>query len=452
MSHDNPGEHRRSGLDRLGQASETGRAVVVFGARAQVAVAVGVFVVSAWLTVSTVSYIGSRALLADKVDRIARLENAYAELADDTEVTTTAFVERVASLEETSSRQKAAIDELLRIQKSLQRRIDSRERRLAALDAERDRALDRARDLEQEVETADAELARLREERAFLGDQLETVQTRLAEVSHQRDAGRRVEQGLRWQVARLQSRLEHVRDNRETAQVWFKDYVGSSVEALESLFVGTGVDLETLVARAARQDSGQGGPYQGIDAEVSGIAIAGDQPGNPVSDQIQRLSALQKLASALPLTSPLDHFHVTSHYGKRRDPFTKNWAFHGGIDLGAAQGSDILAAAPGTVTFAGPSGAYGNMVEIDHGMGVKTRYGHLKSIEVQPGDEVDFRQPLGVIGTSGRSTARHLHYEVRVDDQVHDPAKFLEAGRYLVDVFNFKPSAGAPEVKTANAG
>ena len=163
-----------------------------------------------------------------------------------------------------------------------------------------------------------------------------------------------------------------------------------------------------------------------------------------MNGQIRRLTALQKLASSMPLASPLDHFHITSNYGKRKDPFTKRWAFHGGLDLGAAPRSEILATAPGRVIYAGPNGPYGNMVEIDHGMGVTTRYGHLESILVEVMDDVDFRQPVGVIGSTGRSTARHLHYEVRIDDKAHNPAKFFEAGRYLVDLFNLKQSHTTP--------
>ena len=149
-----------------------------------------------------------------------------------------------------------------------------------------------------------------------------------------------------------------------------------------------------------------------------------------------RLSALQKLASSLPLAAPLDRFEVTSLFGKRRDPFRKGWAFHSGLDLGAPRGSKVLATAPGTVLAAGPTGPYGNMVEIDHGMGVVTRYGHMKSVAVAVGDHVGFRQEIGVIGNTGRSTSRHLHYEILVDGAPHDPGRVLDAGRYLVAIFD----------------
>ena len=94
----------------------------------------------------------------------------------------------------------------------------------------------------------------------------------------------------------------------------------------------------------------------------------------------------------------------------------------------------MLATAPGVVVQAGRMGAYGNMVEIDHGFGVVTRYGHLKELTVAPGDRVGVRQEIGVIGTTGRSTGRHLHYEVRTDGEPRDPAKFMNAGRRLIHV------------------
>ena len=98
---------------------------------------------------------------------------------------------------------------------------------------------------------------------------------------------------------------------------------------------------------------------------------------DPISGNIHRLAALQRIARTLPLASPLDQFYVTSPHGKRRDPFTKTWAYHAGLDLGAPRNSKVLATAPGRVVVAGPSGPYGKMIEIDHGLGILTRYGHL---------------------------------------------------------------------------
>ena len=158
--------------------------------------------------------------------------------------------------------------------------------------------------------------------------------------------------------------------------------------------------------------------------------------GDPISGNIHRLAVLQRIARTAPLASPLDQFYVTSPYGKRRDPFTNTWAYHAGLDLGAPRNSKVLATAPGRVIVAGPSGPYGKMIEIDHGLGILTRYGHLELIDVAVGDEVEFRQDLGVVGNTGRSTSHHLHYEILIDDRVVDPARFLNAGRLLIGVLD----------------
>jgi murein DD-endopeptidase MepM/ murein hydrolase activator NlpD len=434
---------------------------LVLTRKVQLALAALLFAVSAWLTAATVSYLGSRSLLMNRADYIFNLEQAYEEVVAGTQTSTRTLVEQIAALEAKAARQQNAITQFGLIKATLERQLASRERQLGAVTQQRDHARDVLAGMEESVLGTNRELAQalqrvavLHRQNARLDDGVVQLETRLADATRQRDAVRRAEQALRWQVARLETQLQSVDQNREVAQLWFKDWVAGSVDALQELFVNTGVDLEVLVARAGLGGSAAGGPFQAIDAAA--VLGGGGSAGgghDPMAAQVQRLSALQKLASSMPLASPLDHFHVTSHFGKRRDPFTRRWAFHGGLDLGAAPRSDVLATAPGSVVQAGPSGPYGLMVEIDHGMGVTTRYGHLSALQVEPGDEVDFREPIGTIGSTGRSTALHLHYEVRIDDKAFDPAKFLEAGRYLVDVFNLKhPGAAAGPDATVPTG
>ena len=106
-------------------------------------------------------------------------------------------------------------------------------------------------------------------------------------------------------------------------------------------------------------------------------------------------------------------------------------SFHAGLDFTAYRGAPILAAAPGRVVYAGRRSGYGRTVEIDHGYGFKTRYGHLNSIDVRYGDVVEEGQKIGGMGNTGRSTATHLHFEVMFRDRHVDPANFLRAGRYV---------------------
>ncbi|MDX1541265.1 MAG: peptidoglycan DD-metalloendopeptidase family protein [Geminicoccaceae bacterium] len=428
------------GVDHRPEAHDS-TPVLVLSRPVQLVLASGLFVVSAWLTVATVSYFGSHTLLNEHADTIGELEQAYEQSLEEAEAAASALAAQIEALERDTVANEDAVRELERIQLSLEGQLDSRERQLAAVTVQRDQARRLLGDIEAGLELTNGRLKSALSERYALAQRVRDLDMRINDITRQRDAVRRSEQALRWRVAQLESQVESADQNRAVAQLWFKDWVSSNVESLQELFLSTGIDLETLVERAVSDGTGVGGPVQGIDS-INGLTASSQV--DPMSLQLRRLTALQKLASAMPLASPLDHFHITSNYGKRKDPFTKRWAFHGGLDIGAAPGSEILATAPGRVIYAGPNGPYGNMVEIDHGMGVTTRYGHMKSVSVEVMDEVDFRQPIGVIGSTGRSTARHLHYEVRIDDKAYNPAKFLEAGRYLVDLFNYKQSAAMP--------
>jgi murein DD-endopeptidase MepM/ murein hydrolase activator NlpD len=413
----------------------TGRQAV--SVKAQLATGAIIFALSAWVTVTSVSYIGSRQLLSDTAAHIRKLEQAYTDLRSESQLSAKSFMEQIDQLEATKRRQQDAIRELAAIRETVQRQLDSRERQLTTLAEERDRARGQLADLEQSLTGTQGRLQDVLAERTALQQRLKSAEHHLAAASQQRDAERQVAVGLRWNLARLEDEVKQLRSRRESTQVLLKDWVLGSSDALEQLLGETGVDVNALVARADGTELGQGGPLQvaAPGPDSPGDMLAQFPPSDPMQDGIQRLAALQKLARTLPLASPLDHFYLTSGFGKRRDPFTNQWAFHAGLDFGAARGSKVLATAPGRVTHAGPDGPYGNMVEIDHGMGIVTRYGHLKSISVSEGDHVRFRQPVGVIGSTGRSTALHLHYEIRVDDVAYDPARFLNAGRFLVGVF-----------------
>ncbi|MBL4693491.1 MAG: M23 family metallopeptidase [Magnetovibrio sp.] len=120
---------------------------------------------------------------------------------------------------------------------------------------------------------------------------------------------------------------------------------------------------------------------------------------------------------------------MTSKFGKRRDPVNRRWSMHYGLDFGSSPRASILATAAGTVTHAGWKGNYGKLVEIDHGAGIKTRYAHMSKVTVTKGQKVKFGQRIGRIGSTGRSTGNHLHYEIMFHDKGIDPMKFIKAGR-----------------------
>jgi murein DD-endopeptidase MepM/ murein hydrolase activator NlpD len=143
-------------------------------------------------------------------------------------------------------------------------------------------------------------------------------------------------------------------------------------------------------------------------------------------------NALSTTLLKVPLRKPVaGDIDETSPFGVRTDPFVHEAAMHTGIDFRGDTGDPIRATAAGTVTIAGWSGGYGKMVEIDHGNGLVSRYGHLSEIDVGVGDTVRAGGIVGKLGSTGRSTGPHLHYEVRVKGEAVDPQKFLDAGERL---------------------
>lgn len=132
----------------------------------------------------------------------------------------------------------------------------------------------------------------------------------------------------------------------------------------------------------------------------------------------------KSLLASVPSVWPVRGW-VTSDFGSRLDPYTSERVMHAGIDIAGNFGKEIIAPADGTVVFAGLEGGYGNVVVLDHGYGVKTRYGHLASIGVKPGERVKRGAQIAAMGNTGRSTGPHLHYEVRVNGIAQNPRKFI---------------------------
>jgi len=164
--------------------------------------------------------------------------------------------------------------------------------------------------------------------------------------------------------------------------------------------------------------------------------LAGHAAKSPFESQVGRARAriarsvaLYDGLMALPVREPLAGGHdVTSGFGIRRDPFVGSMAMHPGLDLRASRGTPVRATADGVVSIAGRNAGYGNMVEIEHKNGVSTRYGHLSAIAVAEGQHVKAGEIVGRVGSTGRSTGPHLHYETRINGEPTDPSPFLKAG------------------------
>jgi murein DD-endopeptidase MepM/ murein hydrolase activator NlpD len=190
----------------------------------------------------------------------------------------------------------------------------------------------------------------------------------------------------------------------------------------------TGLDPAKLVL--PHGEGGVGGPF--IPAEFDANAPVPDPALIRVARDVATAERLKALMSFVPLHMPLSGDpSLTSTFGYRVDPFLGRLALHPGVDLAEAYGAEIHAAAAGRVVHAGPAGGYGIMVEIDHGNGLATRYAHMSDVLVEEGQQVDKGAVLGKLGSTGRSTGPHLHYEVRVDGEPVDPERYLRAGADL---------------------
>jgi len=178
------------------------------------------------------------------------------------------------------------------------------------------------------------------------------------------------------------------------------------------------------------QPGGVGGPFLGIASSADpetfreGVAI--------VTAEIERLSVAKNNAGMLPLAEPLAGTALTSQFGRRIDPILQRPAFHTGVDFRARKGQPVRTTAAGKVVLAKFNGGYGKTIEIDHGNGITTRYGHLSRIAVKVGDIVAKGDIIGGAGSTGRSTGPHLHYEVRVSGKPTDPMRYIRAGNAII--------------------
>jgi murein DD-endopeptidase MepM/ murein hydrolase activator NlpD len=215
-----------------------------------------------------------------------------------------------------------------------------------------------------------------------------------------------------------------------------EDAAEARLENLRAVLRLTGLRLDDVLAEN-RENEESGGPFLSIAGTAFSTELDMD---DAFSSRVARIAArlieareIEAAVNSLPLSVPIrGEYRETSDYGPRIDPFTGRPAYHSGQDFVSSEyRTAIYAGGPGRVVYAGWRSGYGRTVEIDHGYGFMTRYGHLSSIEVRRGDTVHAGQQIGRMGSTGRSTATHLHYEVWNNRQTLDPERFLRAGQYV---------------------
>ncbi len=228
-------------------------------------------------------------------------------------------------------------------------------------------------------------------------------------------------------------RIARLGDSETRLMTETQQALSRGVGSLRSVIKASGLNPEQFARRIA---AGEGGPEIPLDqVRIDGISDSGfTQAYLSASAVLSELDGLTAAVRHVPLAMPVNdaQFDRSSGFGARVDPITGHYEFHPGIDFAGPWGAKVVSTAAGTVVFAGYHGGYGNMVEIDHGLGLHTRYGHLSAIMVRQGTRVNRGTDIGRVGSTGRSTGPHVHYEILYDNAVRNPSSFIEAGRHVL--------------------
>ena len=232
-------------------------------------------------------------------------------------------------------------------------------------------------------------------------------------------------QGVDNVLVRLQTSLDQVERRQVAALASVEDSIDSKVRRMRGVISDLGLNMAQLEAATPR--SGMGGPF--VPVKLSADAGAFERQLYRININRAQMQRLNQTLALVPYRKPVvGEVEFTSGFGVRTDPFLGRPAMHTGLDFRAARGDPVRVTANGKVVSAGWAGGYGRMVEVDHGNGLSTRYGHLSEIGVKVGEYVKIGQVIGAVGSTGRSTGPHLHYETRIDGEAVDPQKFLRAG------------------------
>lgn len=299
--------------------------------------------------------------------------------------------------------------------------------RLSSIEAERNEMISERAQLDRRMWALEHELAGALERGNLLDANLVALRQEVKKVSVEKVKSSEDNQKLITRIRELEQQLAAMEVTHREMLKKLADRTRQDVQEVERTIARTGLPVDKLLRDDPDRNFGQGGPFVAlrpppVDGGLEPLLAALDL-------HMGRMGDLQSLLRALPLSPPVETYTFMSGFGARRDPFTGRPAMHNGVDLGSKYGSAIRATAPGVVTYAGWRSNYGRIVEIDHGRGIVTRYGHMSRVDVKKGQKVTLRTPLGTVGTSGRSTGAHVHYEILVKGVAQDPMKFLKAGK-----------------------
>ncbi|NQU59551.1 MAG: peptidoglycan DD-metalloendopeptidase family protein [Rhodospirillales bacterium] len=395
-----------------------------FTQRVQIFIVLVFFAAAGWAGYTTLTYLRHETILAGKEGLISDSRRAYRSLLGEVSEYQKKFTDLTIDLEDSHGLMLSLVEKNAYLQKSL----STVSKQLHLTQSERE-AIDSAREsLKGKLVAIEDKMRKIANRNFSLSDNLNTAEADLQKALAERNKS--LYEGTRRsrRIKDLETRLDDLQKTEDQAVQRLTERTADYIGAMEKVVSLTGLKITGLIKNPDQPEEGKGGPF--IAARPENL------PGKQLKDSLdnldihlERWEALQDLMPRIPLSSPMTSFYVTSAFGKRRDPLNKRWAAHYGLDMGGGFKSKVYATAPGVVTFAGWKGNYGKLIEISHGKGIKTRFGHLNTIFVKKGQKIKFREKIGLLGSTGRSTGAHLHYEVVFRGRAKNPLKFIRAGR-----------------------
>ncbi|MBC8268054.1 MAG: peptidoglycan DD-metalloendopeptidase family protein [Rhodospirillaceae bacterium] len=399
---------------------------LVLSKRLQMTAFAAVLAVVGWSAFASVSYVFYGQFLDSKDNQVANARLAYRSLLSQVSAYQRKFSTITGDLESNHS----MMLELVEKNASLQQNLKTVSSQLKTTEQERESVLAVRQALRESLATTENELRSLNSRNFALKDNLETVEADLQIALSERNDALFNGTRMRRQIKELDTRLADLETTEQGAVQQLTERTINLNDSMERVVEMAGLDVEKLVRANKSLPKGQGGPF--IAATPDGKSASKLKAGlTDLEQHLQQSEGLQDIMRRMPMAPPLTSYRVTSSFGKRRDPINKKWAAHYGLDMGSPFKSPVYVAAPGLVKFAGWNGKFGKMIEIDHGAGLTTRFAHLNKILVKKGQQVNFRDKVGLLGSTGRSTGAHLHYEIIFKGRSMNPLKFFKAGRYV---------------------
>jgi len=433
---------------RLFVKSDQRTRVVRLSPLAQVVGAVCFAALMAWTGYRTTQHVSGVDLDAQMVEadqrlveiyemRVARLEEEMRRLADKLSESRADMAFAADEAAETHQTLGAALADA----KAMQASHASHKRQLETLAEIQVATNDRCDGLDAALTEATAAKTSLSRQLLASNAALDDLAAALNETADHRDLAQTSASQLSSEVAALQSEFDLRRAQQNRLMSRLEDAARLSLGSLETVFSKTGVDLDKVLAEVKRDHSGSGGLFIPVAADVgfggtSGADGMGDDGEakrvKTLLADMERVNAMRIAVYRLPFLRPVGPARFSSAYGHRKDPINGRKAFHAGVDFAAPRGTPIYATGAGEVVFSGRQRGYGNLIKIRHAFGYETVYAHLNRRRVKVGDKVERGDRIGDMGNTGRSTGTHLHYEIRVNGNTVNPAKYIEAARNVL--------------------